>query len=127
MAGQLVLVGEQIMTAIRTLHLLLGTLGKGSGSPTCHVVINRYNPGVEGLSARELEMVLGIPTIRTVPDDHAKVLAAANAGKPLRRADPDSPVLAAIDSLVDGLLNPMTPVAPGHRSLLNRLLHPCTE
>jgi Flp pilus assembly CpaE family ATPase len=123
-----ILVGEQSITSIRTLKLILDSLSKAAGSPKYQVVMNRYSAGVQGLSARELEKVLALATIHTIPDDRPAVLAAANEGKLLRLVAPRSPVLAAIDSLVSSLLEETTNGRPASgTSLMYRLFHAFTR
>jgi pilus assembly protein CpaE len=123
-ARQVVLVGEQSITSVRTLKLILDALATGAGGPNCQVVMNRYNPAVDGLSARELQRVLGQARIYTIPDDRLAVLEAANEGKLLRQMNPRSPVLAAIDGLVDSLLvGAANSRQPASKGLMHRLFH----
>jgi len=117
-AGQIVLVGEQSIASIRTLKLILDTLRPGPGQHTFHVVINRYDARMAGLSVGNLEIALVQANIRTIPDDRPGVLVAANEGKFLRQLNPKSLVLAGIDDLVDLLLGPNG--VPAQSSLLSR-------
>jgi Flp pilus assembly CpaE family ATPase len=110
-AGHIVLVGEQSIASIRTLKLILDTLRPGP-SHNFHVVINRYDAQMDGLTVGNLQKALGLTDIRTIPDDRARVLAAANEGKFLRQNDPRSPVLAGIDDLVNALLGAEGSVTP---------------
>ncbi len=103
-ASQIVLVGEQSIASIRSLKLILDTLRPGPGQHIFHVVINRYNAKMDGLTVGNLQKALGVTNIRTIPDDRAGVLAAANEGKFLRQFNPHSLVLAGIDDLVGTLL-----------------------
>jgi pilus assembly protein CpaE len=111
-AGQIVLVGEQSIASIRTLKLLLDTLRPGPSQHTFHVVINRYDANMDGLTVGNLEKALELTDIRTIPDDRRGVLVAANEGKLLRQLNPDSPVLASIDDLVGTLLGIADPRKP---------------
>jgi pilus assembly protein CpaE len=113
-ARQIVLVGEQSIPSIRTLKLILDALRPGPSQHTFHVVINRYDAKMEGLTIGNLEKTLGLTNIRTIPDDRPGVLAAANEGKLLRQINPHSPVLAGIDALVDTLVGIHDP--PGQSS-----------
>jgi pilus assembly protein CpaE len=108
-ASQIVLVGEQSIPSIRTLKLILDTLRPGPGQHTFHVVINRYDPKMEGLAIGDLEKALALTNIRTIPDDRPGVLVAANEGKLLRQLNPNSAVLTGIDDLVDQLLGTNEP------------------
>jgi pilus assembly protein CpaE len=117
-AGQVVLVGEQSIASIRSLKLILDTLRPGRGPNTFHVVMNRYDANMEGLTVGNLEKALGLTNIRTIPDDRPGVLLAANEGKLLRQLNPDSAVLAGIDDLVDRLLG--THDSPRPSGLLGR-------
>ncbi|CAN5417799.1 hypothetical protein BH10PLA2_BH10PLA2_33630 [soil metagenome] len=103
-ANQVVLVGEQSIASIRTLKLVLDALPHGTNPTKIHVVINRYDPGMEGLDAARLAKTLDLPCIQTIPDDRPTVLAAANEGKVLRQTAPNSAVLAGIERLVNSLL-----------------------
>jgi Flp pilus assembly CpaE family ATPase len=111
-ANQIVLVGEQSIASIRTLKLILDALRPGPSQHTFHVLINRYDAKMEGLTVGNLERALGLTNIRTIPDDRPGVLAAANEGKLLRQLNPYSRVLACIDSLVDSLLGIDEALAP---------------
>jgi pilus assembly protein CpaE len=117
-AGQIVLVGEQSIASIRTLKLILDTMRPGAGQHTFHVVINRYDARMAGLTVGNLEKALGLTNIRTIPDDRPGVLVAANEGKFLRQLNAKSLVLAGIDELVNTLLGPGE--APAQLSLLSR-------
>jgi pilus assembly protein CpaE len=103
-ADQVVLVGEQSIASIRTLKLILDALPHGTKSTKIHLVINRYDPHFQGLEISNLAKTLGLTEIQTIPDDRPSVLTAANEGKLLRLAMPHSPVLPAINKLVDQLL-----------------------
>jgi pilus assembly protein CpaE len=111
-ASHIVLVGEQSIASIRTLKLILDTLRPGPSHHAFHVVINRYDAKMEGLTAANLKKALGLTDIRTAPDDRPGVLAAANEGKLLRQSNPNSPVLASIVDLVDTLVGISGPPAP---------------
>jgi Flp pilus assembly CpaE family ATPase len=111
-AGQIVLVGEQSIASIRTLKLILDTLRPDRGLHTFEVIINRYDVKMAGLTVDNLQKALGVTNIRTIPDERAGVLAAANEGKFLRQSDPRSAVLAGIDDLVSKLLGVNTAPVP---------------
>jgi pilus assembly protein CpaE len=117
-AGQIVLVGEQSISSIRSLKLILDTLRPGRSPQTFHVVMNRYDAKTEGLTVGKLEKALGLTSIRPIPDDRPGVLLAANEGKLLRQLNPKSAVLAGIDGLVDDLLGSRDSPAPSN--FLNR-------
>lgn len=123
-AGQIVLVGEQSIASIRTLKLILDTLRPAPVQHRVHVVINRYNSSMQALTLDNLERVLGLRNVLTIPDDRAAVLAAANEGKLLRQTNTQSPVLTGIDYLVNTLVGVHdTPVRSSGGRLLGRLLN----
>jgi pilus assembly protein CpaE len=127
-ANHVILVGEQSITSIRTLKLILDAHAAGAGSPSYHVVMNRYNPAIRGLGLPDLQRVLGLAMIHTIPDDRLAVLAAANEGRLLRQINPHSPVLAAIDSLLDSLLGgAANGKQAASKNLVYRLFHPFTK
>ena len=103
-ADQVVVIGEQSIASIRTLKLMLDSMPQGAQATKAHIVINRYDPQIDGLTVNNLTKTLGVTRIYTVPDDRPSVLAAANEGKVLRQTTPHSPVVAAIGKIVEDLL-----------------------
>lgn len=102
-ADQVVLVGEQKVPSVRALKLVRDTLGPDHTGMQ-QVVINRYDPRVEGFTAGDLEKLLGVPRLWTVANDYAAVMTAVNHGRALRLEAPTSRALADIDALARTLL-----------------------
>jgi pilus assembly protein CpaE len=100
-ADQVVIIAEQSIATIRHLKLMLDSLSRGPNTAKIHVVINRYDSYLSGLTEAKLAKTLAIDKIHTIPDDRSAVLAAANDGKLLRQTAPRSPALAAIDKIVE--------------------------
>jgi pilus assembly protein CpaE len=124
MADQVVLVGEQSIASIRSLKLMLDALSHGANSANIHIVINRYDSAMEGLAVANLMKTLGTQRVQTIPDDRPSVLAAANEGKLLRQAAPQSPVAAGIDHLVASLLGGQEqPIKPYGSNIFSRIFH----
>ena len=104
-ADQIVLVAEQKVLSMRTLKLLRDALARSPAPRPQHLVINRYDPKLPGLSVAELERLLDVPKMQTISNDGTAVNAALNHGRPLRLETPHSPVLADLDALARTLLN----------------------
>ncbi len=101
---EVVLVGEQKVPSVRALKLVRETLGRRQEAGNQTVVINRYDPRVEGFTAKDLARVLEAPRFRTVANDYASVVAAVNHGRPLRLQNAQSPALENITELAGVLL-----------------------
>jgi pilus assembly protein CpaE len=99
-ADQIVLVGEQTIPSVRALKLMRDSLRLDGGEPPLHLVLNRYDPALEGFTAADLQRVLQVPLVTTVAADPTAVKTAANRGRPLRAVAPHSPALRDIDALV---------------------------
>lgn len=96
---EVVIVAEQKVTSIYALKMVLGELEKRQLLATPTVVINRYSTGIEGLSGRHIEEILGLSNLMTIANDHAAIITAENQGHLLRVQSPHSPALADIDAL----------------------------
>ncbi len=119
LADQVVLVGVQTVSSVRTLKLVRETLERDEGIRDTQLVINRYEPTMHGFSARRLAELLQVPQVFTIANDYPSVMAALNHGKPLRVASPHSPVLADIRTLARSLKGgrPTPPSDQGDRLL----------
>jgi pilus assembly protein CpaE len=105
-ADQIVLVGEQSVSSVRSMSLVLDELLATHTIDAFHLVLNRYEPDISGITAGKLKQLLNVRHVDTIPNDRAAIMAAANQGKPLRLVAPRSPVVAAISLLVGELLGP---------------------
>jgi pilus assembly protein CpaE len=120
-ADQLVLVAEQRVMSLRTLKLIRDALTRaGMGQPQ-HLVVNRYDPKVAGLTLADLAAHFGVTNIRGIHNDWAGVSAALNQGRPLCAAAPLSPVLSDIEALARQLRGLGTVPTPHRTGLLQQL------
>jgi pilus assembly protein CpaE len=103
LADQVVLVGVQSVSSIRTLKMVRDTLEREEGIRGQRLVINRYEPALSGFSAQRLADLLHVKQVLTVANDYASVMAAVNDGKPLRLVAPHSRALADIRALASTL------------------------
>lgn len=102
-ADQIVLVAEQSIPSIRSIKLMLDTLRSQRREIGVFVVINRYDPQLEGFKAVDLARLLRVPQVFTVSID-SLVKQASNQGRLLRVVAPRSAALADIDHLLCQLL-----------------------
>src|SRR5262249_13541934 len=86
LADQVVLVGTQTVSAVRTLQMVREALDREEGIQSPFLVINRYDANVPAFSAERLAELLGVEQILTVANDYPSVMTALNHGKPLRLA-----------------------------------------
>jgi Flp pilus assembly CpaE family ATPase/CheY-like chemotaxis protein len=122
LADQVVLVGVQSVSSIRTLKMVRDTLEREEGIRGQRLVINRYEPALPGFSAARLSELLQVPQVLTVANDYASVMAAVNHGKPLRLVTPHSRALADIRSIADTLVEGGPSLAPAEGDRLARAL-----
>jgi pilus assembly protein CpaE len=110
-ADQVVLVGEQKVPSIRALKLVRETLGPERADRQ-QVVINRYDPRIEGFSLTDLDRLLGAGKLLRVSADVVGVTGAVNHGRVLRLEAPYSPALADISELARSLLGLVSTAHP---------------
>jgi pilus assembly protein CpaE len=122
LADQVVLVGVQSLSSMRTLKMVRDTLEREEGIRGQRLVINRYEPNLQGFSAAKLAEFLQTPQVLTVANDYASVMAAVHNGKPLRLAVPHARALADIRTLADSLLDGAGPTQ-AENDRLSRLAH----
>lgn len=103
LADQVVLVGVQSISSVRTLKMVRDTLEREEGLRAPRLVINRYEPAMPGFSAARLSELLQAPQVHTVANDYPSVMSALNHGKPLQLAAPHSRVLADVRQLARSL------------------------
>jgi Flp pilus assembly CpaE family ATPase len=98
-----VLITQQSIAAVRSLKLLLDNLSVTRPADRTHLVLNMYDPDIEGLSADDITEAMDVPGIITVPRDTTALLMALKRGQPLRLVAPHSPILKAVGGLVRAL------------------------
>jgi pilus assembly protein CpaE len=102
-SDQIVLVGEQKVASARALKMVNDALDRDADLKTQHlvkhVVINRYDPNIEGFGLKELMHVLAIPDMRSVANDPNAMSAAVKCGKSLRQVAAHSRALTDIENL----------------------------
>lgn len=103
-ADQIVFVAEQKVLSLRTLKLLRDSMARSVTPRVQHLVINRYDPKIEGFSAPELKQLLGVSELTTIHNDWTAVSSALNHGRPLRLEAPQCRALADLDALASRLL-----------------------
>jgi pilus assembly protein CpaE len=121
-ADEVVLVADQ---TVPSLQLTAEALRLGIKAHSPWVVINRFDPKIQGLDAERIKRSLSIDNLRTISDDHEAVLSSVNCGQPLRFRFPKSKALTEIDALAQDLLQVNQPVrAPvGIVSMLRNFGH----
>ena len=102
-ADQAVLITQQSIAAVRSLKLLLDNLSVTRPADRTHLVLNMYDPDIEGLSADDITEAMDVPGLITVPRDTTALLMALKRGQPLRLVAPHSPILKAVGGLVRAL------------------------
>lgn len=102
-SDQVVLLAEQQIPSIRALKLLKEALSRQPAIRTQTLVINRYNPKVQGFTIEHLKDLLHAAELLTIVNDHNAVSSAVNHGRVLRVEAPRSPVLADIGRLATAL------------------------
>jgi Flp pilus assembly CpaE family ATPase len=124
-ADRVVLVGQQSIPSIRSVQLVLDSLGRKESRNKYQLVLNRYEPDREGFTAPDLEKLLRLPKVLTLANDPARVMAALNQGKPLRLASPRSPVLRDMETLCHSLLDHVgsSPTLSSTPGVFGRLFH----
>jgi MinD-like ATPase involved in chromosome partitioning or flagellar assembly len=104
-ADELVVVGSPDPVGLARLARALVDLRELTPLPA-HVVVNRMRPTL-GWTEREITGMLGgvvrTAGVRFLPDDAARVDAAAVAGRSLAESAPDAPLTRAVAGLVDEL------------------------
>ncbi|HTQ39672.1 MAG TPA: hypothetical protein VMJ32_11635 [Pirellulales bacterium] len=101
-ADQIVVVVDQTVAAIRGAQMVCD--GIGQRQPL--IVINRYNPKIEGLTVDRIQRFLPTCQICTVEYD-TKVIDSMNHGQALRLHAPHSPILPDIDHLATVIDSPV--------------------
>jgi pilus assembly protein CpaE len=97
-ADSVVLVTQQKVASIRGAQLVCAALP----DLPMHVVVNRYDRKLPGLTADNLRTLLKCPELSTIADDRA-VSVAGDQGKLLRKQAPRSRALADIVALMESL------------------------
>jgi pilus assembly protein CpaE len=121
LADQVVLVGVQSVSSVRTLKMVRDTLEREEALRDMCLVINRYEPSLPGFSAARLAELLQAPQVLTVANDYPSVMTAVNHGKPLGLTVPHSRARADIRHLASTLVGGQ-PAAPAEGDRLARAL-----
>lgn len=100
-ADEVVLVADQSVPSLQLTHEAL-RLGIRAHSPW--VVINRFDPKVQGIDPERIKHSLSIKNLSTISNDHEAVLMSVNCGQPLRFRFPKSKALTDIDAFAEDLL-----------------------
>lgn len=108
-ADHVVLVGEQTIPSVRALKLMIDSIRAGRDETGLTVVINRYDPELQGFTAQDLARLLRVPRLETVELDSA-VKMACNQGRPLRQISPRSSALRDVQRILIQLLGVDAPV-----------------
>lgn len=111
LADQVVLVGVQSISSVRTLKMVRDTLEREEGLRGTRLVINRYEPTLPAFTAAKLAELLQVSHVHTVANDYPSVMSALNHGKPLQLAAPHARVLGDIRGLA-AALSGTPPAAP---------------
>jgi pilus assembly protein CpaE len=122
LADDVVLVGVQSVSSVRTLKMVRDTLEREEGIKNQRLVINRYEPAMPGFSAGRLAELLGVDRVLTVANDYPSVMSALNHGKPLQLAAPHSRVLADVRALATSLTGAAAAPAGDGADRLSRAL-----
>jgi pilus assembly protein CpaE len=103
-ASTAILVGEQTLPSIRALKMVREQIGRGSGTASELVVINKFDPKNRGFAVDRLLNPLGVTSVVTISRDDTAMRSAIDSGCALRLAAPKSPALADIGALTDALM-----------------------
>lgn len=114
-ASHAVLVAEQKVPSIRALKLIRDAIGRAEAGEAETLVINRYDPKMQGFGVKNLAQLLGVSGLTTIASDDAAALAAVNNGRPLRAVAPNSKALADIDALARSLVPPGEDAVPANK------------
>jgi len=98
-----IVVGTQNVPSIRSLKLFCESLPQERLVHSLWVVLNRYHPGIKGLSRDDVKQMLGVSYVLSVANDFHAVNLSVNRGCPLRRVAPRTPILRDIHVLIDAL------------------------
>jgi pilus assembly protein CpaE len=117
-ADQMVLVGNQSLPSVRNARMILDAAAHAKTVKRIHVVLNKYDPSIAGLTSEKIAETLGGVDVLTVPNDYVHVMSAANEGRLLRDFAPESPVLSAVRALARAAVGEQRPrPAHGHKFL----------
>jgi pilus assembly protein CpaE len=103
-ADHVMLIGEQKIPSIKTLKLVCEALSRVDGVRQLHIIINRYDPRLQGFGVERLKTLLEVDQLLTVCNDFAAVMSSINHGRPLRLEAPRSPALSDISKVVNAVL-----------------------
>jgi len=104
-ADQFVIVGQQILPALRVMKMLVNQLNDDRIKREHYYVMNRFNSKIGGYSIDRLTEAIGVDQLVAIPDEPATFAQAANLGVPLRKISANSEALAQINRLTAKLVN----------------------
>jgi len=119
-----IVVGTQNVPSIRSLKLFCGSLPRERLIHSLWVVLNRYHPGLKGVSCDDVKQMLGVSHVLSVANDFQSVNLSVNKGRPLRQVAPRTPILHDLDVLITELLGlDRADAKTNGRGFLGRVLH----
>jgi hypothetical protein len=123
-ADEVVLVAEQSLAALRSLKLAIEAFSGLPRQRLPHLVVERYDPQMRGLTRADLQKFLQVPDVLTIAADPY----LANAPGPWRQAAPRSAAVADLNRLAHALLGARDPenladAGAAHWGWLGRILH----
>jgi Flp pilus assembly CpaE family ATPase len=107
--SSVVLVVNQELPTVRRAAEIGALLRQRYGKDRVGAVVSRYDARAD-IGQDDIQRVVGVPVWGTLPSDYRKVLAAANAGRPLV-TDNHSRLAASVTQLAQRLAGP-APAAP---------------
>jgi Flp pilus assembly CpaE family ATPase len=99
--SMMTLVVNQELPTIRRAAQIAGLLRQRYGKDKVNAVVSRYDPRAD-IGQEDIERVVGLPVWAVLPSDYRKVIAAANAGRPLV-SDNHSRLAASVTQLAQRL------------------------
>jgi len=124
LAQQTVLVGVQSVSSLRALKLVRDVLIREEGTAPPTLVINRYDPLIQGFEIPRLEAWLDARPLLTVPADLPTLMASVAANQPLHVVAPHSGLRRGVRAIALPLRggSGLSPNAP---TIDQRLRPPC--
>ncbi|MCS7224157.1 MAG: AAA family ATPase [Armatimonadetes bacterium] len=126
-ADVIVIVSALDVLAIRNTQLVLEMFRKLYPSERLRVILNRANANFGGLTASQVENILGVSLTAQIPSDGQLAVTSLNEGVPFVLRSPQAPLSQAVFQLAATLaqqpIGPITPTrAASNASVLRRLV-----
>ncbi|CAN5195638.1 hypothetical protein BH11PLA2_BH11PLA2_40920 [soil metagenome] len=119
-ANRVVLVGRQDVPTVQAMKLL-GTDLVARGLPPPVMIVNAFQSELKAFSAERLGELLGRPPLKTIVKCTSALRGAADTGRTLALAAPDSVALADIREITEEILKELElPIPDGCDSLTKR-------